>query len=198
MFVIQLQPHLTGHEGLIALTGDQLRKDLRNWLSPPDPSVNYNTATDARHEGTALACDAFKDWKMSNSLLWIYGKRAFPCPSSSHYLMDLFSTAGSGKSVLRFVTSQGRLARIVDLLAVHRSSRILTASLTRVQPTLPTSSLISRTPESRMPMHYSLLSSSSSAINLFLFATFSLALIQLTNLAPDNPVTAPLHNASKT
>ena len=75
--------HLTGHEGLSALTGDQLRKDLRNWLSPPDPSVNYNTASDARHEGTSLwfmACDAFKDWKVSNSLLWIYGKRTSPPP----------------------------------------------------------------------------------------------------------------------
>ena len=81
--------HLTGYEGLSALTGDQLRKDLRNWLSPPDPSVNYNTASDARHEGTTLwflACDAFKNWKMSNSLLWIYGKRTFPRPSSSSSL----------------------------------------------------------------------------------------------------------------
>jgi hypothetical protein len=35
-------------------TGNQLRKDLRNWLSPPDPSINYNTASDVHHEGTAL------------------------------------------------------------------------------------------------------------------------------------------------
>jgi hypothetical protein len=77
----------------LLLTGDQLRKDLRNWLSPPDPSVNYNTASDARHEGTSLwfiACGAFKDWKQSNSLLWIYGKRTFPRPSSSLWLMVLY------------------------------------------------------------------------------------------------------------
>jgi len=76
-----------------ALVGDQLRKDLRNWLSAPDPSVNYNTATDARHEGTALwfiGGDAFRDWKVSNSLLWIYGKRTSPPPSSSLWLMHLY------------------------------------------------------------------------------------------------------------
>ena len=85
------QPHLTSHERSIALAGDQLRNNLRNWLSPPDPSVNYNTASDARHEGTAqwfIGCDTFKDWKVSTSLLWIYGKRPFPRPSSSLSLID--------------------------------------------------------------------------------------------------------------
>jgi peptidoglycan hydrolase CwlO-like protein len=63
------------------LTGDQIRKDLRNWLSPPDPSVNYNIASDAHHEGTAMwfmESDAFNNWKASDSLLWIYGKRTSP------------------------------------------------------------------------------------------------------------------------
>jgi archaellum component FlaC len=63
------------------LTGDQIRKDLRNWLSPPDPSVNYNIANDAHHEGTAMwfiESDAFNNWKVSDSLLWIYGKRTSP------------------------------------------------------------------------------------------------------------------------
>ncbi|KAH9960741.1 hypothetical protein BJV74DRAFT_360668 [Russula compacta] len=64
---------------------DQIRRDLTNWLSPPDPSVNYNTASDAHHEGTALwftQSNAFKNWKASGSFLWIHGK------------------PGSGKSVL--------------------------------------------------------------------------------------------------
>jgi archaellum component FlaC len=63
------------------LTGDQIRKDLRNWLSPPDPSVNYNIASDAHHEGTAIwfmESDAFNNWKASDSLLWIHGKRTSP------------------------------------------------------------------------------------------------------------------------
>src|SRR5260221_12500114 len=73
------------HGGLYSLTGNQLRKDLRNWLSPPDPSVNYNLASDAHHEGTAvwfIESNAFKTWKTSSSLLWIYGKRMFSSPCS--------------------------------------------------------------------------------------------------------------------
>ncbi|KAI0299219.1 hypothetical protein BC826DRAFT_996070, partial [Russula brevipes] len=61
--------------------GDQKRnlllQELKNWLSPPDPSVNYNTASDAHHEGTAVwftESTDFMDWKSSGSLLWIYGK----------------------------------------------------------------------------------------------------------------------------
>ncbi|KAH9055823.1 hypothetical protein EDB83DRAFT_2225148, partial [Lactarius deliciosus] len=58
------------------------------WISAPDPSVNYNVACDAHHEGTAAWCsqgDTFADWKASGSLLWIHGK------------------PGSGKSVLSSV-----------------------------------------------------------------------------------------------
>ena len=122
----------------------------------------------------------------------------FPPPLLRIGQWTFISIAGSGKSVLRFVTPQGRLAGVADLPPVHRSSRILTVSLARVQPTLLTSSLISRTPESRMHTHYSLLSSSSSAINLLLSVTFFLHVIPSTYLAPDNPVTAPSPNASKT
>ncbi|KAH9009928.1 hypothetical protein EDB83DRAFT_2185807, partial [Lactarius deliciosus] len=68
--------------------GNELRKDLRKWVSPPDPSVNYNTASGAHHEGTATWCtkgNTVTDWKASGSLLWIHGK------------------PGSGKSILSSV-----------------------------------------------------------------------------------------------
>ncbi|KAH9178045.1 hypothetical protein EDB89DRAFT_2064425 [Lactarius sanguifluus] len=64
---------------------NQLRHDLRNWLSPPDPSINYNTACGTHHEGTAAWLargDAFKGWRADGSLLWVHGK------------------PGSGKSIL--------------------------------------------------------------------------------------------------
>ncbi|KAH9037476.1 hypothetical protein EDB85DRAFT_607430 [Lactarius pseudohatsudake] len=67
------------------LTRNELRKDLRKWIAPPDPSVNYNTASDVHHEGTAAWCtkgDTLANWKTSGSLLWIHGK------------------PGSGKSIL--------------------------------------------------------------------------------------------------
>ena len=69
-----------------SLTGNELRKDLRKWIAPPDPSVNFNTATDAHHEGTAAWCtkgDTVLTWKASGCLLWIHGKRI------SHYHLGL-------------------------------------------------------------------------------------------------------------
>ncbi|KAI9461934.1 hypothetical protein BJY52DRAFT_1257738, partial [Lactarius psammicola] len=56
-------------------------RDLRKWIAPPDPSVNYNTASGAHHDGTAAWCTkgiTFADWKTSGSLLWIHGKRIYP------------------------------------------------------------------------------------------------------------------------
>ena len=60
-----------------------MRENITKWLSPPDPSINYNTARDAHYEGTAVwfaQSNTFKDWKASGSLLWIHGKRVFPPP----------------------------------------------------------------------------------------------------------------------
>ncbi|KAF8498248.1 hypothetical protein F5888DRAFT_234093 [Russula emetica] len=76
-----------GHSGSIILTGNQLRQDLRRWLSPPDPSTNHNIACNAHHKGTAtwfFEGRTYKEWKStgSESLLWIHGK------------------PGSGKSIL--------------------------------------------------------------------------------------------------
>ena len=61
---------------------DQSRQDVLEWLSPPDPSINYNTARDVHHKGTAVwltESRTFRDWKTNGSLLWIYGKRTFLC-----------------------------------------------------------------------------------------------------------------------
>jgi hypothetical protein len=70
-----------GYAGSIILTGNQLRQELRRWLSPPDPSTNHNIACNAHHEGTAtwfFRGSIYQDWKSTDSepLLWIYGKRA--------------------------------------------------------------------------------------------------------------------------
>ncbi|KAI0289219.1 hypothetical protein BC826DRAFT_1187957 [Russula brevipes] len=57
-------------------TGDQLRRDFRTWLSPPDPSVNHNTACKSQHSGTCkwfIEGDTYKEWKKNGSLLWIRG-----------------------------------------------------------------------------------------------------------------------------
>jgi hypothetical protein len=72
--------------GSIILTGNQLRQDLRSWLSPPDPSTNHNIACNAHHKGTAtwfFEGRTYKEWKStsSDSLLWIHGKRVPPSRS---------------------------------------------------------------------------------------------------------------------
>jgi hypothetical protein len=60
------------------ITGNQLRGSLQQWLSPPDPSINYNIATDVHHIGTAqwfFQGGIFMDWRSKGSCLWINGNR---------------------------------------------------------------------------------------------------------------------------
>ncbi|KAH9010018.1 hypothetical protein EDB85DRAFT_2162017 [Lactarius pseudohatsudake] len=64
---------------------DQIEWDVRKWFSSPDPSINYNMAYAAHHEGTTtwfFDSNLFKEWELDGSLLWIHGK------------------PGSGKSIL--------------------------------------------------------------------------------------------------
>ena len=57
-------------------TDGRLHK-IRTWLSPPDPSSNFNTAREQHHEGTGqwfLGSAAYRKWKMEhNSFLWLNG-----------------------------------------------------------------------------------------------------------------------------
>jgi hypothetical protein len=55
----------------------QKRDQIKDWLSPPDPSTNYNKALQQRQEGTGtwlLQSEEFTQWNTrQNSLLWLYG-----------------------------------------------------------------------------------------------------------------------------
>ena len=68
---------------LVALrqvTGDQMQKDSKSWLCPPDPSKNYNIGYKTHQDGTAtwfFQGNVFDKWNAKGSLLWIHGKRAF-------------------------------------------------------------------------------------------------------------------------
>jgi len=60
--------------------GDQLQDKSRQWLSPVDPSSNYNIARKAYHDGTAtwfIQGTTFREWEATGLLLWIHGKRMF-------------------------------------------------------------------------------------------------------------------------
>ena len=64
-----------------------MRRDIRSWLSPPDPWKNYNIARELRLSGTGawfLRGDTLSEWKACGPkcLLWIHGKRQL-LPSTS-------------------------------------------------------------------------------------------------------------------
>ncbi|KAH8978398.1 ankyrin repeat-containing domain protein [Lactarius akahatsu] len=64
---------------------DEVLQKLKRWLSPPDPSTNYNIGLRDLHKETAtwfLEGRIFQEWYSMGSLLWIHGK------------------PGSGKSIL--------------------------------------------------------------------------------------------------
>ena len=89
------------------IVGERLLKDLRKWLTPPDPSTNHTIACDAQHERTSAWIfneDVFKEWESSGSLLWIHGK-GMTLYTGSEVHMSLTTpgfVAGSGKSILWF------------------------------------------------------------------------------------------------
>ena len=88
--------------------GDQLQEKIQKWLSPPDPSINHNTACEAHHNGTAawfLEGVIYNEWKATGSFLWTHGNRTFH-GCSTHATDDLWFIAGSGKSILWWVTHQ--------------------------------------------------------------------------------------------
>jgi hypothetical protein len=70
-------------------TANQTRQNMiTRWLSPPDPSVNFNIARDARHQGTTVwftRSGVFTNWMKSGSLLWIHGKRMLFDPLRDSY-----------------------------------------------------------------------------------------------------------------
>ena len=79
---------------------------MRTWLSPPDPSTNYNTARGSHQGGTSewfTHGSTFEEWIANGSLLWIHGKRmsSFRLMSiavaNSDWPSDL--AAGSGKTI---------------------------------------------------------------------------------------------------
>jgi hypothetical protein len=68
------------------MAGDQLQKDVQNWLSPPDPSTNHDIASGAYQSETAawfFQGTMFATWKATGSLLWIHGKRMLYSPLAS-------------------------------------------------------------------------------------------------------------------
>ncbi|KAH9047945.1 ankyrin repeat-containing domain protein [Lactarius deliciosus] len=82
---------------------EEVLRKLKGWLSPPDPSMNYNIGLSDLHKETLtwfLKGHIFQEWYLTGSLLWIHGK------------------PGSGKSILWFAIS----LRILSLRHGGRAS----------------------------------------------------------------------------
>jgi len=107
---------------------EQRREKIERWLSPPDPSMNYNKALKQRQKGTGLwflQSDVFTKWKIEqNSFLWLYGipgcgktilsstiiedlERTLPHWSLLYFYFDFSNTSKyTLESMIRALTSQ--------------------------------------------------------------------------------------------
>ncbi|KAK1641297.1 hypothetical protein BDP81DRAFT_131052 [Colletotrichum phormii] len=90
-----------------SLQQSQHFQELIKWLSPPDPSTNYNKASRQRHERTGqwfLESKEYSKWKKSpKSSLWLHGIPG--CGKtilSSTVIKDLRNTESYAKSLLYF------------------------------------------------------------------------------------------------
>jgi hypothetical protein len=114
------------HWSFNILAGNHSPENLRKWLSPSDPSTNHNIACGAHHNGTAswfFNGSVFNQWKSTGSLLWIHGKRAFTSSLPLCCLMASYPIAGSGKSILWFVSPWVFLSGVVDVVCQLHNHR---------------------------------------------------------------------------
>ncbi|KAF2719344.1 hypothetical protein K431DRAFT_212208, partial [Polychaeton citri CBS 116435] len=103
---------------------DRFRR-ITNWLSPPDPWINHESARQ-RHEpqtGTwLLSCDAYLNWKSaSGSHLWMYGKagcgKTLLCSTATEDVKaHCENAANAGYVVFYFSFSDDRKQHYEDLL----------------------------------------------------------------------------------
>ena len=110
--------------GLFIPTENLLREKSKNWLSSPDPSTNHNIARKAHHRGTTswfFQSRIYEQWK-SSTFMWIHGKRMFPSPFVPYVPLTLIFVAGSGKSVLWYVTSRYYCSHL--LIINHRPAPV--------------------------------------------------------------------------
>ena len=115
--------------------GNQLQKDARGWISPPDPSKNH-VISRRLHSGESAVwftqgC-TFKEWDLTGGFLWIHGKRERPpnqlflcspatdsnfCLSGiwEEHLMVRTRYVTSSNSIINFSTSSSIIERATTL-----------------------------------------------------------------------------------
>jgi Cdc6-like AAA superfamily ATPase len=85
---------------------EKKQEELRQWLSPPDPSINLNDASEKRSKGSGswfLDGEAFSGWKVEkNSFLWLYGIPGCGKSVLSSTIINNLKTASPSNPVLYF------------------------------------------------------------------------------------------------
>ncbi|KAF8269897.1 hypothetical protein EI94DRAFT_882726 [Lactarius quietus] len=84
----------------------KIRKDTREWFSPPEPSINHNIAWDLYHDGSAtwlFEHSIFIDWMSTGSLLWVHGKpgsgKSIICSAIIQHIIALCGETGQASIV---------------------------------------------------------------------------------------------------
>jgi uncharacterized protein YoxC len=88
-------------------TGNMIQKELRTWLSPPDSSIDHNTARETQHGGTTtwfIQSTKFREWKNTGSLLWINGNRTLLSPILPHGVLIPFPMPQPAQAKVSFGT----------------------------------------------------------------------------------------------
>ena len=86
---------LISYKILCIISENQLRENIHQWLSPPDPSTNHNIACETDHKKIAtwfFDGNIYQEWKSKGSLIWIYGKRAPSLNFPSDSLNDVLTS----------------------------------------------------------------------------------------------------------
>ncbi|KAH9208850.1 hypothetical protein DL95DRAFT_272541, partial [Leptodontidium sp. 2 PMI_412] len=90
---------------------------IRQWLSAPDPSINYQKALGLRQHNTGLwlcESDMFKAWKVDASTVWLHGIPGCGKTILSSTLLENvleYSAGDPGKAVAYFYFDFNDLAK---------------------------------------------------------------------------------------
>ncbi|KAF2142278.1 uncharacterized protein K452DRAFT_250214 [Aplosporella prunicola CBS 121167] len=92
--------------GVDLLSRDGHQQKVHAWLSPSDPSTNYNKALQQRHQGSGqwfLQSPRYSAWKTErNSFLWLYGIPGCGKTILSSTIVENLETGGVSHKLLYF------------------------------------------------------------------------------------------------
>jgi Cdc6-like AAA superfamily ATPase len=103
----ELVTNADGSEEIVqALQLDRREREIRDWLSAPDPSFNYKNALEKRYEGTGswfTGSQAFANWKKQpNSFIWLHGGPGYGKTVLSSTIIEHLNSATMPAQILLY------------------------------------------------------------------------------------------------